>query len=116
MSEISVQKAKRPKYIPQELPDKPEPKLVSAKGKVERLVVVLDYGDDLYAQTMKALADGNMPILDGGNAVLNWTGAEYVGVYVASDTRLGVSVVSFDGQKKPTGTGYRVTMASNNPT
>lgn len=115
MSEISVQASSRPNYIPQELPDKPGPKLVSAKGKVERLVVVLTYGDDLYAQTMNALDDGNVPVLMDDGRMLSWTGSEYVGVCGTSDTSLVVAVVYFDTQHMPNSATYSVAMVSNNP-
>ena len=113
MSEISVQVAQRPKHIPQELPDKPGPKLVSAKGKVERLVAPLVYGDDLYTQTMKVLADGNVPTLAVNGVMLNWTGSAYVGLYIVSDTKLGVRVVYFNDQHMPEKTTYGVAMVPN---
>ena len=70
-----------PPKIPNGLPDKPGPKLVSAKGTVERLVVVLENGEDLKAATERVLADGNVPAVVVTSAV---SGAEATSVYTRS--------------------------------
>lgn len=94
--------------IPNGLPDKPGPKLVSAKGKVEHLVVVLEYGEDLYAQTEKVLNDGNVPMLIAGGTALTWSSKGYIGFVPGSGTKLSVGVVRFDEQKAPVIAKYKI--------
>lgn len=87
-----------PKVIPQDLPDKPGPKLVSAKGRAERLVVVLKDDENLKAATERVLADGNVPAVAVTCGLMTWTGQCYIGFAFGSDTKLGVYVGTFDEQ------------------
>lgn len=87
-----------PPIIPNGLPDKPGPKLVSAKGNVEHLVVVLEDDDNLKAATRRALEDGNMPAVVVTGGLMTWHGAGYIGFAPKSDTALGVYVGKFDAQ------------------
>lgn len=88
----------RPPTIPNGLPDKPGPKLVSAKGKVERLVVVLEVDDHLKAATERVLEDGNVPAVVLTSGMMTWTGRSYIGFALKSATALGVYVGMFDEQ------------------
>ena len=65
--------------IPNGLPDKPGPQLVSAKGKVGHLVVVLEADDNLKAATQRVLADGNVPAVAVTAGLMTWTGHGYIG-------------------------------------
>lgn len=87
-----------PPTIPNGLPDKPGPKLVSAKGTVERLVVVLEVDDHLEAATERVLKDGNVPavVLTGG--MMTWTGHSYIGFSFISAEELGIYVGTFNDQ------------------
>ena len=87
-----------PPIIPNGLPDKPGPKLVSAKGKVERLVVVLEYDEDLKAATQRVLEDGNVPAVRLTGGVMTWNGNSYIGFAPKSATALGVYIGIFDAQ------------------
>lgn len=101
--------------IPNGLPDKPGPKLVSAKGNVERLVVVLEDDDNLKAATKRVLDDGNVPALAVTGGLMTWTGNGYIGFAPKSATALGVYVGTFDDQGKLNVTSYTatITAASN---
>lgn len=87
-----------PPIIPNGLPDKPGPKLVSAKGNVERLVVVLENDDNLKAATKRVLDDGNVPALRITEGLMTWSGNSYIGFAIKSATELGVYVGRFDAQ------------------
>lgn len=102
-----------PADIPNGLPDKPGPKLVSAKGNVERLVVVLENDDNLKAATKRVLDDGNVPavVLTGG--LMTWTGNAYIGFAPKSPTSLGVYVGAFDDQGALKITEYSATIAKS---
>ena len=104
-----------PPIIPNGLPDKPGPKLVSAKGNVERLVVVLEDDDNLKAATRRALEDGNVPAVMLTGGMMTWSGNSYIGFAPKSDTALGVYVGKFDNQGKLHITEYTatITAASN---
>lgn len=99
------------KKIPSELPDKPGPKLVSAKGRAEHLVVVLKDDENLKAATKRVLADGNMPAVAVTGCLMTWTGNDYVGFSFKSATKLGVYVGTFDAQGALTITEYTATIA-----
>ena len=86
--------------IPNGLPDKPGPKLVSAKGNVERLVVVLEDDDNLKAATKSVLEDGNVPAVVVTGGLMTWFGDGYIGFSPKSATALGVYVGMFDDQGK----------------
>lgn len=100
-----------PPIIPNGLPDKPGPKLVSAKGNVERLVVVLEDDDNLKAATRRVLDDGNVPAVVVNNLLMTWSFDSYIGFGLASDTKLGVAVGKFDDQGKLNVTSYTATVA-----
>lgn len=104
-----------PPIIPNGLPDKPGPKLVSAKGNVERLVVVLEDDDNLKAATRRALEDGNIPAVVVTGDLMTWSGNGYIGFAPKSATALGVYVGKFDNQGKLHITEYTatITAASN---
>ena len=87
-----------PPIIPNGLPDKPGPKLVSAKGNVERLVVVLEDDDNLKAATKRVLDDGNVPAVVVTGGLMTWSGDSYIGFSLKSATALGVYVGKFDKQ------------------
>lgn len=87
-----------PPIIPNGLPEKPGPKLVSTKGNVERLVVVLENDDNLKAATKRVLADGNVPALRITEGLMTWSGNSYIGFAIKSATELGVYVGRFDAQ------------------
>lgn len=87
-----------PKIIPQDLPDKPGPKLMSTKGKVEHLVVVLEEDDNLKAATQRVLNDGHVPAVVLTSGLMTWTGNAYIGFAPKSPTSLGVYVGTFDEQ------------------
>ena len=104
-----------PPIIPNGLPDKPGPKLVSAKGNVERLVVVLEDDDNLKAATRRALEDGNIPAVVVTGGLMTWSGDGYIGFAPKSDTALGFYVGKFDAQGALKITEYTATImeASN---
>ena len=89
-----------PPPIPNGLPDSPGPKLVSAKGNVERLVVVLENDDNLKAATQRVLGDGNVPAVVVNNVLMTWSFNCYIGFGLDSDTGLGVAVGTFNDQGK----------------
>lgn len=101
--------------IPNGLPDKPGPKLVSAKGNVKRLVVVLEDDDNLKAATKSVLEDGNVPALAVTGGLMTWFGDGYIGFAPKSATALGVYVGKFNNQGALTLTEYTatITAASN---
>lgn len=101
--------------IPSGLPDKPGPKLVSAKGNVERLVVVLENNDSLEFATKRVLKDGNVPALRLSNGLMTWSGQCYIGFAPKSATALGVYIGKFNDQGKLLITEYTatITAASN---
>lgn len=100
-----------PPIIPNGLPDKPGPKLVSAKGNVERLVVVLEDDDNLKAATKRVLKDGNVPAVVVTGGLMTWFGSGYIGFAPKSDTALGVYVGTFNNQGKLIVTSYIATIA-----
>ena len=104
-----------PPIIPNGLPDKPGPKLVSAKGNVERLVVVLEDDDNLKAATKRVLKDGNVPAVVVTGGLMTWSGDGYIGFVPKSATALGVYVGEFDNQGRFSITEYNatITAASN---
>lgn len=104
-----------PPIIPNGLPDKPGPKLVSAKGKVEHLVVVLEADDNLKAATKRVLKDGNVPAVVVNGILMTWSIDCYIGFGVESSTELGVAVGTFNDQGKLNVTSYTatITAASN---
>lgn len=97
--------------IPNGLPDKPGPKLVSAKGKVERLVVVLEDDDNLKAATRRALEDGNIPAVVVTGGLMTWSGDCYIGFAPKSATALGVYIGKFDAQGMLKITEFTATIA-----
>lgn len=98
--------------IPNGLPDKPGPKLVSAKGKVEHLVVVLEADYNIKAETQRVLKDGNAPALLTPNGILlTWSMDRYIGFGPFSDTELLFCVGKFDDQGDINITTYIVTIA-----
>ena len=101
-----------PPEIPNGLPDKPGPKLVSAKGMVERLVVVLELDDHLKAATERVLKDGNVPAVVLTSGMMTWSGNSYIGFAPKSATALGVYVGTFDEQGVPKITEYTATIAA----
>lgn len=105
-----------PPPIPNGLPDKPGPKLVSAKGNVERLVVVLENDDNLKAATKRVLADGNVPAVVVNNILMTWNINGYIGFgFDSNATKLGVIVGTFSDQGALNITSYiaTITAASN---
>ena len=104
-----------PPIIPNGLPDKPGPKLVSTKGNVERLVVVLENNDNLKAATKRVLDNGNVPALRITEGLMTWSGNSYIGFAIKSATELGVYVGQFDAQGvlKITECTATITAASN---
>ena len=104
-----------PPISPSGLPDKPGPKLVSTKGNVERLVVVLENNDNLKAATKRVLDDGNVPAVVVTSGLMTWTGNSYIGFAPKSATALGVYVGKFDAQGtlKITECTATITAASN---
>lgn len=102
-----------PKVIPQDLPDKPGPKLVSAKGRAERLMVVLKDDENLKAATERVLADGNVPAVAVTCGLMTWTGQCYIGFAFGSDTKLGVYVGAFNDQGVLKITKYSATIAKS---
>lgn len=99
-------------HIPNGLPDKPGPKLVSAKGKVEHLVVLLEVDDNIKAATQRALKDGNVPALLLPNGILmTWSMDSYIGFRLFSDTELLFMVGKFTDQGEINLTTYTVTIA-----
>lgn len=106
----------KPLMVPNELPDKPGPKLVSAKGNVERLVVVLEANDNLEAATQRVLEDGNMPAVRLTEGMMTWSGNSYIGFAPKSDTALGVYIGTFDEQGALKIAEYTATIAAvSNP-
>lgn len=87
-----------PPEIPNGLPDTPGPKLVSAKGRAERLVVVLKDDENLKAATERVLNDGHVPAVAVTSGLMTWTGKAYIGFAPKSATSLGVYVGTFDEQ------------------
>ena len=104
-----------PPIIPSGLPEKPGPKLVSAKGNIERLVVVLKDDENLKAATKRVLYDGNVPAVAVTGGLMTWSGDGYIGFAPKSATALGVYVGEFDNQGKLHITEYTatITAASN---
>lgn len=100
-----------PPIIPNGLPDKPGPKLVSAKGNVERLVVVLENNDNLKAATKRVLKDGNVPAVVVNNILMTWSFDGYIGFgFESNTTKLGIAVGVFNDQGKLNVTSYAVTI------
>lgn len=98
--------------IPNGLPDKPGPKLVSAKGKVEHLVVVLEADDNIKAATQRALNDGNVPaVLLPDGLLMTWSKDSYIGFSLVSDTELSFIVGKFNDQGAVNITTYIATIA-----
>ena len=102
----------KPLLIPQELRDVPGPKLVSAKGNVERLVVVLKDDENLKAATERVLEDGNVPAVVISGGLMTWTGKCYIGFSFESATALGVYIGTFDAQGALKITEYTATIAA----
>ena len=121
MLDMNLQRFANPKpttstIIPNGLPDKPGPKLVSAKGNVERLVVVLENNDNLKAATKRVLDDGNVPAVVANNILMTWNINGYIGFgFDSSTTKLGVVVGTFSDQGALNLTSYiaTITAASN---
>ena len=113
MLDMNLQRFKevKPLMIPNELPDKPGPKLVSAKGNVEHLVVVLEVDDNLKAATRRVLEDGNVPAVAVTSGLMTWSGNSYIGFAPKSDTALGVYIGTFDTQGAFKITEYTATIA-----
>lgn len=113
MLNMNLQRFKEttPLMIPNELPDKPGPKLVSAKGNVEHLVVVLEVDDHLKAATQRVLEDGNVPAVRLTEGMMTWSGNSYIGFAPKSATALGVYVGTFDAQGVLKITAYTATIA-----
>lgn len=103
----------RPPKIPNGLPDTPGPKLVSAKGKIEHLVVVLEADDNLNAATQRVLNDGHVPAVGLTGGLMTWTGNAYIGFAYKSPTSLGVYVGAFDEQGALKITEYSATIAKS---
>lgn len=101
-----------PPPIPNGLPDKPGPKLVSAKGNVERLVVVLENDDNLKAATKRVLGDGNVPAIVVNTILMTWSFNCYIGFGLGSDTTLGVTVGKFNDQGALNITAYTATITA----
>ena len=101
-----------PPPIPNGLPDKPGPKLVSAKGNVERLVVVLENNDNLKAATKRVLDDGNVPAVVVNNILMTWNINCYIGFGFDSDTTLGVAAGKFNDQGALNITTYTATITA----
>lgn len=105
-----------PPIIPNGLPDKPGPKLVSTKGNVERLVVVLENNDSLKYATKRVLENGNVPAVLVNGILMTWSINCYIGIgFESSTTKLGVVVGTFNDQGKLNVTSYAatITAASN---
>lgn len=115
LQRFSSQEPTHPPIIPNDLPDKPGPKLVSAKGNVERLVVVLEDDDNLKAATKRVLKNGNVPAVAVTGGLMTWSGSSYIGFAPKSATALGVYVGKFDEQEVLKITEYTatITAASN---
>lgn len=113
MLDMNLQRFKQevPPKIPNGLPDTPGPKLVSAKGRAERLVVVLKDDDNLLAATTRVLEDGNVPAVAVTGGLMTWTGNNYIGFSFKSDTELGVYVGAFNDQGVLKITKYTATIA-----
>ena len=111
LQRFATPKPTPPPIIPNGLPDKPGPKLVSAKGNVERLVVVLENDDNLKAATKRVLDDGNVPAVVANNILMTWNIDRYIGFgFESSTTTLGAAVGTFNDQGKLNVTGYVVTI------
>lgn len=115
MLDMNLQRFKEtiPPRIPDGLPDTPGPKLVSAKGTVERLVVVLEDDEDLKAATQRVLEDGNVPALRLTSGLMTWSGHGYIGFAPKSATALGIYIGTFDEQGALTITEYTATIAKS---
>lgn len=115
MLNMNLQRLKetKPLMIPNELPDKPGPKLVSAKGNVEHLVVVLEVDDHLKAATERVLDDGNVPAVMITEGMMTWSGNSYIGFAPNSATALGVYVGTFDAQGALKIAKYTATIAKS---
>ena len=113
MIDMNLQRSSHRNPIPNGLPDKPGPKLVSAKGTVERLVVVLEDNDNLKAATNRVLKDGNVPAVVVNNILMTWSAGNcYIGFgFESSTTTLGVVVGTFNDQGKLNVTSYTATIA-----
>lgn len=99
--------------IPNGLPDKPGPKIVSTKGNVERLVVVLDVNDSLKYATKRVLEDGNVPAVVVQDILMTWNIDCYIGFgFASSNTKLGVVVGTFDAQGVLKITKYTATITA----
>lgn len=115
LQRFSHQDPTHPPIIPNDLPEKPGPKLVSTKGNVERLVVVLEADDNLKAATKRVLEDGNVPAVVVTSGLMTWNGKSYIGFAPKSDTALSVYVGKFDAQGVLKITEYTATiMAASN--
>lgn len=112
LQRFSSQDPPTPPIIPNGLPEKPGPKLVSAKGNVERLVVVLENDDNLKAATKRVLADGNVPAVVVSNVLMTWSFNSYIGFGLDSDTTLGVAVGKFNDQGKLNVATYNATITA----
>ena len=113
MLEMNLQRfgSYTPPIIPNGLPDKPGPKLVIAKGNVERLVVVLENDDNLKAATNRVLDDGNVPAVMVNNILMTWNIGRYIGFgFASSTTKLGAVVGAFNDQGKLNVTAYALTI------
>lgn len=97
--------------IPNGLPDKPGPKLVSAKGKVEHLVVVLEADENIKAATQRVVKDGNVPaVLLPDGSLMIWSSNSYIGFGLFSDTELVFRVGKFNDQGAVNITSYIATI------
>lgn len=112
LQRFANQEPPTPPIIPSGLPEKPGPKLVSAKGKVERLVVVLEADDNLKAATKRVLDGGNVPAVMLTGGLMTWFGDGYIGFAPKSATALGVYVGKFDEQGALKITEYTVTITA----
>lgn len=99
-----------PPIIPSGLPEKPGPKLVSTKGNVERLVVVLENDDNLKAATKRVLKDGNHPAIVVNDTLMTWSFNCYIGFGLDLGTGLGVAVGTFNDQGKLNVAAYVATI------
>ena len=67
---------------------------MSAKGNVERLVVVLENNDNLKAATYRVLKDGNVPAVVVNNIPITWSADNsYIGFGFESSTNTLVVIV-----------------------
>lgn len=114
LQRFAIQAPASPPIIPNGLPDNPGPKLVSAKGNVESLVVVLENNDSLKSATKRVLKDGNVPAVVVNNLLMTWSIDCYIGIgFVSSTTtKLEVVVGTFNDQGKLNVTSYTVTITA----